>query len=90
MQLGRLASLLNHGSVFVFYNQYKSAMTTFDILRNYASLSEKSLEDQEDNIDDPANGFLLGSDAHTGLDKFKWCLLETQVGHISSCSLVLM
>jgi hypothetical protein len=62
---------LKHGSVCLC-NQYNSAVTAFDILRNYASLSEKSLQDLEDNIDDPANGVLLGSDAHNGFDKFKW------------------
>jgi hypothetical protein len=55
-------------------------VTTFDILRNYSNLSEKALKELEDNIDDPSNGFLLGADVHTGFDRFKWCLQETEVG----------
>jgi HNH endonuclease len=76
-----------HGS---FHLQYKSAMTAFDILQNYASLSEKSLQDLEDNIDDPTNGFLLAQDPHSGFDKFQWCLQETEVRPVHSCSLISM
>lgn len=57
---------------------YNSAVTTFDILRNYASLSSDDIQKLEDNIDDPSNGFLLSSDAHIGFDRFQWCLQETE------------
>ena len=45
-------------------------MTTFDILRNFASLSPEAIQELEDNIDDPLNGILLGMDAHNGFDRF--------------------
>ncbi|KAF8885588.1 hypothetical protein BD779DRAFT_1532590 [Infundibulicybe gibba] len=58
---------------------FNSAMATFDILRNYAGLSEKTLQSLEDNIDDPANGLLLSPESHLGFDNFRWCLQETDV-----------
>ncbi|KAF8867707.1 hypothetical protein BD779DRAFT_1483042 [Infundibulicybe gibba] len=36
---------------------YNSAMATFNIFRNYAGLSEKTLQDLEDNTDSPPTGF---------------------------------
>ncbi|KAF8879919.1 hypothetical protein BD779DRAFT_1676135 [Infundibulicybe gibba] len=56
---------------------YNSAMATFNIFRNYAGLSEKTLQDLEDNTDSPANGILLSLESHIGFSKFRWCLQET-------------
>ncbi|KAF5378191.1 hypothetical protein D9615_007500 [Tricholomella constricta] len=57
---------------------YNSAVTTFDILRNFASLSSEAVQELENNIDDPSNGILLTSHAHSGFDRFAWCLQETE------------
>jgi len=54
-------------------------VTTFDILRNYANLSQETISDLEDVIDDPSNGFLLELNAHVGFDRFQWCLQPTEV-----------
>jgi hypothetical protein len=59
--------------------QYLSALTTFDILRNYADLPIKSIEDIVDVIDDPTNGLALEANAHNGFDRFRWSLKETEV-----------
>jgi hypothetical protein len=61
------------------HHQYYSAVTTFDILRNYANLSQETISDLEDVIDDPSNGFLLELNAHVGFDRFQWCLQPTEV-----------
>jgi hypothetical protein len=64
--------------------QYNSAVTTFDILRNFAHLSPEALQELQDNIDNPSNGFLLAGDSHNGFDRFQWCLQETQVCDLCS------
>jgi hypothetical protein len=65
-------------SLFLFH-QYRSTVTTFDILRNFANLSQQALRDLEDVIDDPSNGFLLDRNSYDGFDNFQWCLQETEV-----------
>ncbi|KAF5378070.1 hypothetical protein D9615_007499 [Tricholomella constricta] len=55
-----------------------SAVTTFDILRNYASLSPEAIQELEDNIEDPYNGILLAVDPRYGFERFQWCLQETE------------
>jgi len=60
---------------------YYSAVTTFDILRNYANLPQSTIGDLESVIDDPSNGFLLDANAHTGFDRFQWCLQQTEVAN---------
>jgi hypothetical protein len=47
---------------------------TFDILRHYASLPEKTVEDIAKVIDHPENGMTLELNAHLGFDKFAWSL----------------
>ncbi|RDB17618.1 hypothetical protein Hypma_001069 [Hypsizygus marmoreus] len=60
-------------------DQYLSALTTWDILRNFAQLLPVNIEDLRDLIDAPPNGFLLQHDAHNGFDRFAWCLEKTEV-----------
>ncbi|KAF8879917.1 hypothetical protein BD779DRAFT_1676133 [Infundibulicybe gibba] len=47
----------------------------FNLLRDY--LSEKTLRDMEDSVDDPANGLLLSCESRHGFSRFNWCLEET-------------
>jgi hypothetical protein len=60
-------------------SKYQSAVTTFDILRNYADISETTLMNLTNLIDDASNGLLLETNAHTGFDRFGWCLQPTEV-----------
>jgi hypothetical protein len=60
-------------------SEYQSAVTTIDILRNYADISETTLTNLTNLIDDASNGLLLQSDAHNSFDKFAWCLQPTEV-----------
>ena len=62
--------------------EYQSSVTTFDILRNYADISEMTLKNLTNLIDDASNGFLLQSDAHNGFDRFAWCLQPTEVRNL--------
>jgi hypothetical protein len=75
----RLLSYLRYRNLFNSSNQYYSAVTTFDILRNYANLPAETIEALRNVIDHPSNGFLLESNAHTGYDLFEWCLKKTDV-----------
>ncbi|KAF9512275.1 hypothetical protein BS47DRAFT_1465878 [Hydnum rufescens UP504] len=52
----------------------RSALVTLDILRHYASLPEKFVEEIGSIIDDPSNGMTLQYDAHVGFDDFRWSL----------------
>ena len=69
------------GSSF-FFIQYKSAVTTFDILRNFTRLSAQTLEQLTAELDNPLNGMTLQSDAHDAFDEFDWCLRKTEVSFI--------
>jgi len=53
-------------------------LTTFDILRHYASLPATTIEDIAKVIDDPSNGMTLESNAHVGFDDYAWSLREVQ------------
>ncbi|KAF8342439.1 hypothetical protein F5887DRAFT_357699 [Amanita rubescens] len=59
-------------------SSYISATSTFDILRNYASLSEQVINNLKDVIDAPSNAILLAPQVHHGWDIFKWCLKPTE------------
>ncbi len=59
--------------------QYISATATFDILRNYARLSEEVISNLKEVIDDPSNVFLVAPHLHRGWEKFRWCLKATEV-----------
>jgi hypothetical protein len=59
--------------------QYISATATFDILRNYARLSEEVISNLKEMIDDPSNAFLVAPHLHRGWEKFRWCLKATEV-----------
>jgi hypothetical protein len=65
-----------------FLSQYRSALTTFDILRHYAAMPIKDIEDIASIIDDVSNGTTLQSDVHIVFDNFKWSLRETEVCYI--------
>ena len=65
---------------FIFYIQFKSAVTTFDILRNFTRIPVTKLEDLHSHIDDPSNGMMLELNAHNSFDRFNWCLKKTEVG----------
>ncbi|GBE81607.1 hypothetical protein SCP_0313360 [Sparassis crispa] len=58
---------------------YLSALTTFDILRNYASVPIANIADFQETIHDPSNGITMNFDAHRGFDNFAWCLKATEV-----------
>jgi hypothetical protein len=75
-----------------FYSrmQYLSALTTFDILRNYADLPIKSIEEIANVIENPSNGFALESNAHNGFDNFTWSLKETNVDVLLYSALTLV
>ena len=60
-------------------SKYQSAVTTFDILRNYADIPELTLKNLANLIDDASNGFLLERNAHKDFDSFVWCLQPTEV-----------
>lgn len=81
------ASHILHRAVAVFKKssnneEYLSALTTFDILRHYADLPIKNIEDIAHIIDDPSNGIALQADAHKGFDKFRWSLKETNIKNV--------
>ncbi|KAL6300640.1 hypothetical protein BKA93DRAFT_511312 [Sparassis latifolia] len=58
---------------------YLSALTTFDILRNYASVPIANIADFHEALDDPSNGITMNFAAHQGFDTFAWCLKATEV-----------
>lgn len=61
---------------------FQSAVTTFDILRNFTRLSEQTLQELHNHIDHPSNAMMLETNAHNAFDKFKWCLKATEVEHV--------
>ncbi|KAF9507273.1 hypothetical protein BS47DRAFT_1321384 [Hydnum rufescens UP504] len=61
-------------AVFDRNKTYLSALSTFDILRHYASMPMMTIEDIASIIDDPSNGMTLRGDAHKGFDNFAWSL----------------
>jgi len=67
----------------LLYTQFKSAVTTFDILVNFTRIPVKKLEDLHSHIDDPSNGMMLEFNAHNGFDRFYWCLKKTEVGFMA-------
>jgi hypothetical protein len=60
--------------------QYLSALTTFDILRHYASLPVTiiEIEDIAKIIDDPSNGMTLEPNVHVGFDDYDWSLKDVK------------
>ncbi|KAF8342399.1 hypothetical protein F5887DRAFT_1283776 [Amanita rubescens] len=60
------------------YSSYISAPATFDILRNYAHLSEEVISNLKEMIDDPSNAFLVAPHLHRGWEKFRWYLKSTE------------
>ncbi|KAF9035288.1 hypothetical protein BJ165DRAFT_1377061, partial [Panaeolus papilionaceus] len=60
-------------------NSFRSALTTFDILINFARLSVKTLEEFRNELDSPSNGLTLESHAHYAFDRYLWCLQPTEV-----------
>ena len=66
--------------LFYFFRQFKSAVTTFDILRNFTRIPVEKLEDLHSELDDPSNGMMLQIDTHNSFDRFNWCLQKTEVG----------
>ena len=64
--------------------QFKSALTTFDILVNFTRLPVQTLEELHDQIDHPSNGMLLQQDARDAFDRFDWCLKKTEVRFMPS------
>ena len=73
------ASHIAYQLSFTFYIQFKSAVTTFDILRNFTRIPVENLEDLHSHLDDPSNGMMLDFYAHTLFDNFKWCLNKAEV-----------
>ena len=73
------ASHIAYRISFTFYIQFKSAVTTFDILRNFTRIPVENLEDLHSHLDDPSNGMMLDFYAHTLFDNFKWCLNKAEV-----------
>ncbi|PPQ93559.1 hypothetical protein CVT25_005579, partial [Psilocybe cyanescens] len=69
-------------TLFINYTQYKSAVTTFDILVNFTRIPVKNLEELHERIDDADNGITLQSDARDGFDNFHWCLKQTETEHV--------
>lgn len=63
----------------LLYIQFKSAVTTFDMLLNFARLSVETLEELHDQLDNPSNGMILQKDAHDAFDSFYWCMKPTEV-----------
>jgi len=61
---------------------FKSAVTTFDILVNFAHLSIQTLEELHGQLDNPSNGMTLQKDAHDAFDSFYWCLKQTGKEHV--------
>ena len=55
-----------------------SRRATYDILRHYCQL-EQSLDEITRAVDKPENGIYLNIGMHLDFDKFKWCLLPTEV-----------
>ena len=68
--------LADQTSFIIF--QFKSALTTFDILVKFTHLLVETLEDLHAEIDYPSNGMLLQKDAHDAFDRFDWCLKKTK------------
>ena len=64
---------------FTSFIQFKSAVTTFDILRNFTRIPVAKLEDLHSHLDDSSNGMMLELHAHNAFDNFKWCLKKTEV-----------
>lgn len=59
--------------------QYKSAQVTYGILRHFAHLDLHTINSPQTLIDEPSNGITLEPLAHSGFDKFYWCLQKTDV-----------
>ena len=70
---------ITYRTSFTFYIQFKSAVTTFDILRNFTRIPITKLEDLHSHLDDPSNGMMLEPNAHASFDRFNWCLKKTEV-----------
>jgi hypothetical protein len=73
------------GSFCLLYNQYKSAVMTFDILRVY---QRNSFKIWRTTLTIPLMGFCLLM-IRIGFERFQWFLQETEVRYVQSCSLVL-
>ena len=65
------------------YIQYKSALTTFDILVNFTRLSAQTLQELSEELDNPSNGMTLEGNAHLAFDNFDWCLKKTEVSFMA-------
>ncbi|KDQ55303.1 hypothetical protein JAAARDRAFT_195707 [Jaapia argillacea MUCL 33604] len=57
--------------------EHSSALTTFNILRQYAGIPVASLEALGENINYPGNGLILYQPVHRGFDHFRWSLQGT-------------
>lgn len=61
-------------NVILTMAQYDSALVSFDILKNFANLEQRTINDLVKVIDDPSNGFLLEPQSHGGFDEYLWSL----------------
>ncbi|KAF8867688.1 hypothetical protein CPB84DRAFT_1970401 [Gymnopilus junonius] len=61
---------------------FQSAMTTFDILINFARIPVQTIEELRDKLNDPSNGMTLQYDGRTAFDRFYWCLKRTEKEHV--------
>ncbi|KAF5325234.1 hypothetical protein D9619_009581 [Psilocybe cf. subviscida] len=60
-------------------DSYQSALTTFDILRNFTRLPARTLEELSAELDHPSNGVTLELNCHVAFDNFYWCLKKTEI-----------